>query len=552
MNPPARGSLIVDVVSDDKATPVASPVYATGLVDEPITINPLTVVISPSTEPLRLVKVDPPKQVGGVKVTPDLDAGQVTVVGAQAGSYYLDYQVAAGAGCRRRPDPGRRDELRRPRRPPPVAMTDTAFLPIGGEVLVDLTANDIDPSGRALAVQQLTVARTPGLVVTVSDMHLVRISARRARAAGRCLVLLRGVVRRNVGHRLGPGGLGADAAGPGGTDRVADPGVGAGRRRGDRSRCPATRSTPAATCSRCEPFDADTVAAGQGLLFTSADAIRYLAPANGGPEPIKHHLHRRQPGREDRFGALQITVVADRDEEPCAAQRRQLTVARTFVGSSVDIPLPVDGIDPDGDWAVLSASRRRAAAGRASVVGASTLRYTAFDVAGPDTVELHRQRSVRRHGDRHGEDRGGRPAEERRTAGRAGHRRVRCSPTDRWPSIVLSQVSDPAGYEVKFAAKPLTTKATHPAVSYKVTDGVVVLKAGKDDTVEPITYTVVNERGLSADRGADRHGVPVRTGDPADRRRPVRHRRPWSPPTGRPPRSTSPTPSAIPAACRPT
>ncbi len=63
-------------------------------------------------------------------------------------------------------------------------MTDTAYLPIGGEVLVDLTANDIDPSGRALAVQQLTVDPNSGLVVTVSDMHLVRISARRAVPSG--------------------------------------------------------------------------------------------------------------------------------------------------------------------------------------------------------------------------------------------------------------------------------------------------------------------------------------------------------------------------------
>ncbi len=62
VNQPARGTLIVDVVSDDKATPVAAPVYATGLVNEPITISPLTGVISPSTEPLRLVKVDPPKE----------------------------------------------------------------------------------------------------------------------------------------------------------------------------------------------------------------------------------------------------------------------------------------------------------------------------------------------------------------------------------------------------------------------------------------------------------------------------------------------------------
>ena len=37
----------------------------------------------------------------------------------------------------------------------PVAVQDTALLPVGGSVLVDVLANDEDPTGALLAVQQV-------------------------------------------------------------------------------------------------------------------------------------------------------------------------------------------------------------------------------------------------------------------------------------------------------------------------------------------------------------------------------------------------------------
>lgn len=307
VNPPARGQLIVDVVSEDKATPVASPVYASGLVGEPITIAPLQSVISPSTEPLRLAKVSPPKQVGGIKVTPDLDSGQVTVVGARAGSYYLDYQVAAGAGAA---DGLIRVDVTNPpdQAPPPVPMTDTAFLPTGGEVVVDLTANDVDPAGRALAVQQLAVAPTSGLVVTVSDMHLVRISARRALPPG-------GVW---FSYAVSSGGASATGwvrvvAVPTPADPVAPTAspIRVSVRAGDAVTVPMSGYAvdPGGDLLTVEPFDAGTVKPGQGLLFTSGDAIRYLAPATGVTEPIRTtYTVVNRAGKTDS-AALQITVV---------------------------------------------------------------------------------------------------------------------------------------------------------------------------------------------------------------------------------------------------
>src|SRR6185312_11174124 len=59
-----------------------------------------------------------------------------------------------------------------------------------------------------------------------------------------------------------------------------------------------------------QPFETDTLSAGQGLLFTSADAIRYLAPANAPAQTIKTtYTVVNRAGKSDS-APLQITVVA--------------------------------------------------------------------------------------------------------------------------------------------------------------------------------------------------------------------------------------------------
>ena len=497
VNQPARGQLIVDVIADDKAVPVTAPVYAKGLVDESITVSPLASVVSPSTEPLRLVRVDPPEG-GGVKLTADLDSGQVGILGAKPGSYYLTYQVAAGTGAAE----GliRVDVVAPPQQAPaPVAMADTAFLQTGGEVLVDLTANDVDPGGRALAVQQLSVDPSSGLVVTVADMHLVRVSARRTVPASGLW----------FSYQVSAGGTSATGwvrvvGVPAPADPVApiaSP-IKVTVRAGDAVTVPMADHAvdPGGDLLSVLPFGDDTAGydpdAGQGLLFTSADSIRYLAPQTGLDTPIRTtYTVANRAGRTDS-APLQITVVpaSTKNREP---RTPPATVARVFTGASVDIPLPIDAIDPDGDWAILTGVEEPPAAGRASVAGAATLRYTAFGVPGPDEVRY----TV---ADPAGAKATGtvkivvvpRPTSAEPPV--APDVEVSMQPGRAVAVDLLSGVSDPGGLDVSFGKTPLTTKVASPPVSYKVTDDVAVLKAGDDPAVVPITYTVVNERGLSA------------------------------------------------------
>src|SRR5699024_1694192 len=62
----------------------------------------------------------------------------------------------------------------------PVAVGDTALLPPGGTVLVDVLENDFDPGGGVLAVQQIDVPPGHGLQVAIVDHRLLRISSDRS------------------------------------------------------------------------------------------------------------------------------------------------------------------------------------------------------------------------------------------------------------------------------------------------------------------------------------------------------------------------------------
>ena len=59
-------------------------------------------------------------------------------------------------------------------------MRDTALLPSGGSVLVDVLGNDSDPSGGVLVVQSVTAADGLPVSVAVLDHSVVRITDIRA------------------------------------------------------------------------------------------------------------------------------------------------------------------------------------------------------------------------------------------------------------------------------------------------------------------------------------------------------------------------------------
>ena len=116
-------------------------------------IAPLKNDSDPQGGALRLAQVTPD---GNSTATMGADQQTFTFNSTAQGAHYVSYLVTNGPASAQqlvRVDvvPGDGDGA-------PVAVRDTALLPSGGSVLVDVLGNDSDPSGGVLVVQSVTAA----------------------------------------------------------------------------------------------------------------------------------------------------------------------------------------------------------------------------------------------------------------------------------------------------------------------------------------------------------------------------------------------------------
>ncbi|WP_154674407.1 fibronectin type III domain-containing protein [Nakamurella lactea] len=498
------GRLTVEVVDEAKANPVASPVYVSGVVGEQIEAEPLKSVLWPGSEEVTLTKVAPQKATPGLSVTPDRQAGTVTLVGAKAGSYYLDYEVAAG-------DKQAKGVLRVDVRDkpveqlPPVPMTDVAYLPTGGEALVDLTANDTDPAGGIVAVQSIDAAAgdaaggaaARGLIIQTIDMHLARISARHPLPAA-------GIWLTYTVSAGGPSAVGwlhvvpvpqpAEPMSP-----IASP-IQVSVRAGDAITIPVAQHAvdPSGDLVRPVAFAKDAIGADQGLLFATGDSVRYMAPASGpvakGKTLRTQYTVTNQAGKRASAN-LAITVVPTGDNAP--PQAPPTAQARVFAGGTVDIPLPIDGIDPDGDWAIAAAVAEPPNLGSAAVSGTSTIRYSAFDKPGLDTFTYTIS-------DPFGGTATGTvdvlvaPLPKTAEPPVAPDLQAVVAPGKAIAVNVLDEVTDPGGLAVSFADPAFSSAGSRGGLQLSVRDSTIVAKAGASPGTVALQYNVKNARQRTA------------------------------------------------------
>lgn len=485
----AQGTLTVDVVPDANLVPVPSPVYARTVVGRPVTVDPLATVLSVGSDPLRLSAVTPPAGEPALHLQSDLDSGTATISADTPGTYYLGFQVTAGS----QPATGviRVDVVQGAAGAAPVAVGDVAYLSPGGSARVDLTANDSDPEAGVLAVQQTTVDASSPLQVRVTDMHIAEITSRRALPAGGAwfsYTLAAGAATATGWVHV----IGVKAA-PQETP-IASP-ISLVVRAGDAVSQSVTGFAVDPGGSALTVQDFDPLPAGSGVLFASGDSIRYLAPVDGLARPLHTtYTVANDAGRTDT-APLTIRVVPAGTNQP--PRTPQVVTARVFAGSTVTIGLPLDGIDPDGDWVIATGIDSSPASGTAAVVGPSTVSYTASDTAGIDTFSY----TV---ADPFGATSTGTvvvgvvPQPSMLAPPVAPGLQVAVLPGKSIGIDVLSTVTDPAGYAVQFAPNALGDSTPTGGVTAKISDGVLVVTAGSDQTVVPISYTVVNAKGLTA------------------------------------------------------
>lgn len=379
------GRLVVDVRAVGSAKPLASPVYARTVVGEPLTVWPLRSVISPSAEPVLLSRVwaksaDPATSAIGNPAT-----GSVVVSSKNAGTNYFLYAVAVDG----KSTTGvlRVDVVERPAAAvPPIPMTDIVYLPAEGAVTIDPTTNDSDPMAGGLAVAQTEVPALGSLNVAITDMHLIRVSAPRP------LPAVGGTFNYTVSNGF------ATAVGQVRVVQVpapADPlppvafDTSITVRAGDAATMPISSLAldPNGDLLSLIGITDDTLDPGQGVLFSTGSALRYLAPETVPTGAVQFAYTVINSGGRKASALVNISVTPQDGRSNAAPRIPAVTVARVFAGSTVSVQTPLDGIDPDGDWTTISGISQPSTAplGEVAVDGPQTISYRAFAVPGVDT-----------------------------------------------------------------------------------------------------------------------------------------------------------------------
>lgn len=372
------GTMTVDVRAAGSLPPTIDPVHAVTYVESPVTVDILASVHSASREPARLASVD---EVAGTTIASHLDDGRFVFTATNPGTYYVPFSVVAGP--QQASGMARIDVREWPREPlPPVAVRDIALLPAGGEVTIDPLINDVDPGGGVLVLTSMTTQDGSPLQVAVLEHRLVRITSRLTLTAPETIsyVISNGVAEARGEILVVPVQPSSQQRAP----VVHD--IDVSVRTGGVVTIPALAAA----------FDADgdtmtmvpelpePLADGEGLLFVSGDNLRYQAPSS--PMTIRAVFSVQDSYGNIGSGLVTISVHSSASESKAPPKPKNLT-ARTFAGETVRIPVPLTGIDPDGDGVTLLGQGDTAPTkGRVVAIGADWIEYEAFPgEAGTDT-----------------------------------------------------------------------------------------------------------------------------------------------------------------------
>lgn len=390
--PPVRRTMqfVVRPTSDRTGfPPVAEPDVVRGEVGSPIEIRPLANDL-PGSDPftpnaeLALGGRVPPQP--NAKVTTDLEKGLVTFTSEKAGTYFLDYDAAYGHATFSK-SKIRVDVLPRPRRPDdPVAMPDTVMLYGTSPALVDVLANDLDPSGDLLVVQDAVTESEQQLDVAVVNGRWLRFSAR-SRLAPATQVVRYTVTNGRAGatgevtvtqRDKPPNNIPVTAS-----DRVV---VRAGTAVSapvlDNDVSPSGDRLVLATDVTDRPGELDVTApvdykGDAGQAFVSGRVVRYVAPGDVTErETFKIRYTAVSAGEGKAVGQLVVSVVPAGTRN--SAPRPPTLEGRAVAGDVVSLRLRGSDVDPEGDPVAITGITSPPRLGRLVSTTANALRYQAY------------------------------------------------------------------------------------------------------------------------------------------------------------------------------
>lgn len=483
------GMLRIDVRPPGTTLPVTNADHVVTRVGQSVTVSPLANDTSAGREPLRLTRVD---ETEGATIQPDFAEQTFTFTSDVVDTYYVDYLVSSGPNS----VPGlvRVDVLpAADTNLPPVAVRDVALLPTGGDVLVNVLGNDTDPAGGILVVQSVTAEPGSGVNAAVLGHETVRITdqgslSQQTRvsytisngeqsATGEIVVIpipaperLRPPIANNdtavvrVGDVVTIDVLANDSHPNGDTLHIA----------------------PELVPPLIDEVD--------GQMFISEDTLRFRA----GPEAkTVNATYEAIDSTGQRAGAYVTIQILPRQDDANAAPRPRDLTARTLSGSSVTIPVPLDGIDEDGDSVELIGIASSPSKGRIVETGSNTFEYEAFDTSVGSDSFTYRVR------DRLGKEGTARiqvgiaPAETTNQAPYAVKDSVVMRPGRQVALPVLENDSDPDGDRFTFAADALEIPDVE-GLDAEVSGEQIIITAPDVPMNTSIQYTIEDARGLQA------------------------------------------------------
>ncbi|WP_435299290.1 Ig-like domain-containing protein [Timonella sp. A28] len=362
-------TLTVDVRAAGTLAPTVNPIHRVAHVSSPVEIDVLSAVKNRSTEPVRLAAVD---EVAGTSIAPDLDSGTFTFSAPTPGSYYVNLTLVSSPHTVTAL--ARIDVREWPEEPlGPVAVSDVALLPAGGEVTVAPLANDFDPNGGVMVLTGIELEEDSRLSVGVIEHRYVKIESGisidkpevihyfvdNGYATSRGTILVT-PVEPSVDQRapeIKPIDVTVRAGGVVTIpvlDYVSD---------ADGDTVKLSQELP-------EPLPAD-----QGLLFVSGDVLRYQAPDTTGT--TQTHFVVEDSAGNTAVGTLNVSIHESTPETKAPPTPKRIT-ARAYAGETIRIYTPLTGIDVDGDGVtLLGQGDVLPSQGYVSAVGADWIEYTA-------------------------------------------------------------------------------------------------------------------------------------------------------------------------------
>ena len=336
------GVVKVDVQPAQSAKPIANADHIRVVAGTKAVVSPLENDTSPSGATLRLAAVQ--EAPAGTSIDVDQQAGVFTFsadAGAQAQTYYLTYDVMDGANTAQgivRVDVTPKADAT----VPPEVENDTALLRNGGSTTIAPLTNDFDPSGGILVLQSVKTPPDSGVTVTVVDHSLLQISAASTVPAN---LTVEYTVTNGTSSATGKVAIvPVTQSQPQPPVVTNDTAV---VRAGDVVTVPVLDNDSSPSGLNLS-VDSQVSLVGDelGTAWVSEDTLRFRAGDQ--PGRTSYAYTAKDDQGQTASGVLTVEVRAQDAEHNSAPSPRNLE-ARTVAGSSTNITVPLDGIDPDGD-----------------------------------------------------------------------------------------------------------------------------------------------------------------------------------------------------------